>query len=182
MRRFIRALAAALAAIPRILIRWCDRCRAFIAECLPGATAESGLTTAAGDEADDGLRELREAREEQGLFQMTPAKTALQYAAAVVHGSTPPDISGLPPGFQCWLEDLELSACRKLIRCKMQEIERHIAPRCAGDHLFGVPSYGDRPERAAPVGHGSKRQNNAAMAQVQGIFDDLLNDPDERYA
>lgn len=182
MRRFLRALAAALAAIPRIVVRWCDRCRAFITECLPGATAGSGLTTVAGDEADDALRELHEAREEQGLFQMTPARAALQYAAAVVHGSAPPDISELPPGFQCWLEDLEPCACRKLLRCQMQQIERHISPRCGGDHLFGVPSYGDRPERAAPVGHGSKRQNAAAMAQVQGIFDDLLNDPGKRDA
>lgn len=179
MKKILIAIARALAAVPKYTLIWCARAGNFVLSMIPSAQP---VTTAAGEEADDALMEIRQAREEAQLFKPKKADAVIRYAAAVVHGSAPPDVSHLSEGLQFWLEDLEVSACRRILKCTMRQIEQHLDPRCASDHLAGVPSFGDRPEKAGPVGYGSKRGNAQAIKLVDDIFAEMLDDPEECYA
>jgi hypothetical protein len=171
-RSIFRAIAAALAALPKFVVTVCRTTGRFIAELIPSSAL---MTTSAGLEADDLLQEIRQAAQEAELFKMDRPRVLLAWAAAVAHGYAPPDVSRESEAFQGWLADLDESACRKIMKCTMKEIERHMAPRGPGDHLFGVPSWGDRPEKAAPVGHGSHSTNAKAVQQATAAWDDILN-------
>lgn len=179
MKNILIAIAKALAAIPRYTLICCARTGDFLLSMIP---SPQPVITAAGAEAEEAL-EIAQAREEGEMFKPKRSDIVLRYAAAVVSGSTPPDLDGEFDALVYWLEDLEPSACRRILQADMRRIERHLNPKSAADHLAGVPSWGgERPERAAPVGHGSKRENAAAVAMVDGIFADLLSDAEERYA
>ncbi len=181
MKTLIRAIAAALASIPRYIKVWCARARDFLLECLPAAPNSGGLTTAAGLEAEDAVDEIRQAREERKLFKESCADIVLRWAAAVVSGGAPPDVSKADPILVEWLADLEVSACRRILRCEHKGlIERHLKPRYDSDHLEGVPSLGGcRPYSAPPVGYGSKAENAAAVVFVEELWDGILNGVEE---
>lgn len=178
MKALFLAIARALASIPKMVQVWCAKARDFVLELLPAAPAGGGLTTSAGLEAEEAVNEVRDAREEAKLFKMTPARTALAWAAAVVSNCAPPDVSDQDPVFVEWLADLEPSACRRLLRCQSEQlIERHLKPRYDSDHLEGVPSFGGcRPHTAPPVGYGSKAENAAAVRFSNQFYDELLSD------
>lgn len=158
MKSVLRAIARALASIPRMAWTVCKYTGAMVLSLIPQPAA--AMTTAAGDEADEAIQAAR-ARQEKPAAPApseaaSQAKLALTYAAAIVTGSRPPDVSAQPESFKAWLADLTPEGARRLFKCSMGQIERHIAPRCPGDHLDGVPSIGIRPMSAAPVRDGSK--------------------------
>ncbi len=87
MKKFLAALAAALASIPVMVRVWCEKTRDFVLACLP-SSGGGELTTAAGIEADEAV-ELAQAREEQAIMAPkseaeSQVQTVLRYAAAVV--------------------------------------------------------------------------------------------------
>lgn len=157
MKSVLRAIARALASIPRFAWTVCRYTGAMILSIIP---QPAQMTTAAGDEADEAI-EAAQARQEKPAAPApneaaSQAKLALTYAAALVTGSRPPDLSAQPDSFKAWLADLTPEGARRLFKVSVAQIERHIAPRCPGDHLAGVPSIGIRPLSAAPIGDGSK--------------------------
>jgi len=181
MKKVLIAIARALAAVPRYALVWCARAGDFVLSMIPG-TGAGPVTTAAGEEADDALMEIRQAREEARMMKPTKAHLTLTWAAAVVSGTTPPDVSREGDAFQMWLADLEPCACRALLRCSMGQVEAHLDAKRTGDHIAGVPSYGDRPDAAAPVGRGSKRGNEASVVFVDRMFAELLSEPEPQRA
>lgn len=173
LRTIARAIAAALAALPKMIVTVCRTTGRLLVSLIPSSAPP---TTSAGLEADDLLMEVRQSREEdEALFKPTLAKTVYQYAAAVVANCTPPDISHLPLETQHWLEALEPAACRRLFHCTEAQIERHLAPQASGDHLEGIPSAAAWPPRKTPVLNGSKSANAEGERFVEGFWSDLLN-------
>lgn len=157
MKSVLRAIARTLASIPRLAWRVCQYTGAMVLSLIP---QPAQMTTEAGAEADEAI-EAAQARTEKPVAPAptetaSQAKIALTYAAAIVTGSRPPDVSAQPDSFKAWLADLTPEGAKRLFKCSMGQIERHISPRCPGDHLDGVPSIGSRPMSAAPVRDGSK--------------------------
>lgn len=169
MKKLILAIAAALAAIPRRIVRWCGKAKDFIVECLPSGGG-GDLTTAAGLEADEAV-ELAQAREERDVMKPkseseSNVSTVLRYAAAVVTGSRVPDIAD--DDLRRWLADLTPEGARRLFKATPSQIAQHLRPRCPQDHLEGVPSVGSRPMSAAPV-LDSSRMWLAALATIPKV-------------
>lgn len=158
MKRILKAIARALIAIPVLTWTVCAATgKAILSMVLP---PQPQLTTAAGEEAD-AMIEAAEARTSRPVVERAPeaaaqAKVALTFAAALVTGSRPPDLSGQPDSFRRWLADLTPEGARRLFKVSLGQIERHLNPRAPSDHLEGVPSIGVRPMSAAPIGDGSK--------------------------
>lgn len=162
MESILKAIGRALAAIPRMAWTVCKYTGAMILSIIP---QPAPMTTEAGNEADEAV-EAAQARQEKPAAPApseaaSQAKLALTYAAAIVTGSRPPDLSAQPDSFKAWLADLTPGGARRLFKVSLGQIERHISPRCPGDHLAGVPSIGSRPMSAAPIGDGSKRYMEA---------------------
>lgn len=169
MKRFLIALAAALASIPRMVRVWCERTRDFVLACLP-SSGGGELTTSAGIEADEAV-ELAQAREEREIMQPkteteSQVQTVLRYAAAVVTGSRVPDVQD--DDLRRWLSDLTPQGARRIFKATPGQIAAHLKPRCPQDHLEGVPSIGSRPLSAAPILDGS-RIWLAALAAVPKV-------------
>lgn len=165
MKSILKAIGRALASIPRLAWRVCQYTGAMILSIIP---QPAQMTTAAGDEADEAV-EMAQARQEKKAAPAptepaSQAKLALTYAAACVTGSQPPNLEGQPEAFVRWLEDLSNEGVRRLFKCSLGQIERHLAPRCPQDHLEGLASIGARPSAAPPVGKGSMKQNAADYA------------------
>lgn len=165
MKNVLRAIARALASIPRLAWRVCQYTGAMVLSLIP---QPAPMTTAAGAEADEAVEaaQTAQARQEKVAAPApteaaSQAKLALTYAAALVTGSRPPDLSAQPQSFRAWLADLTPEGAKRLFKVSLGQIERHISPRCPGDHLAGVPSIGSRPMSAAPIGDGSKRYMEA---------------------
>ena len=160
MKRILKAIARALLAIPVLTWTVCAATGKMILSAVlppqPQMTTEAG---AEADEAIEGARESKPAAVAAKTDARSQAEIALTYAAACVTGSQPPNLQGQPPAFVRWLEDLSNDGARRLFKCSLAQIERHLAPRCPQDHLEGLASIGARPAAAAPVGKGSIRQN-----------------------
>jgi hypothetical protein len=158
MKRSLKAIARALIAIPVLTWTVCAATgRMLLSAVLP---PQPQMTTAAGEQADVAI-EAAQARPMRSVAETAPeaaaqAKLALTFAAALVTGSRPPDLSGQPDSFRHWLADLTPEGARRLFKVSVGQIERHLNPRAPGDHLEGVPSIGVRPLSAAPVIDGSK--------------------------
>lgn len=157
MRKFLRALAEALASIPKMVRVWCERTRDFVLACLP-SSGGGEITTSAGLEADEAV-ELAQAREEREIMQPKSesegqVQTVLRYAAAVVTGSRVPDVAD--DDLRRWLSDITPEGARRLFKATPGQIAAHLTPRCPQDHLEGVPSVGSRPMSAPPVLDGSR--------------------------
>lgn len=157
MKSVLRAIARALASIPRMAWTVCRYTGAMVLSLIP---QPAPMTTAAGAEADEAV-EAAQARQEKPVAPApseaaSQAKIALTYAAALMTGSRPPDLSGQTDSFKRWLADLTPEGAKRLFKVSLGQIERHLNPRCPGDHLEGVPSIGIRPMSAAPIGDGSK--------------------------
>lgn len=174
MKKFLRALAQALASIPRMVRTWCATTRDFVLACLPGPSGGGDLTTAAGIEADEAV-ELAQAREEREIMQPrseteSQVQTVLRYAAAVVTGSRVPDVQD--DDLRRWLADITPEGARRIFKATPSQIASHLRPRCPGDHLEGVPSVGARPMAAAPVRDGSRMYNAALASTPKVAIDD----------
>ncbi len=163
MKRVLKAIARALLAIPVLTWTVCAATgRMILSAVLP---PQAQMTTAAGEEADEAI-EAAQARTARPVTEAAPeaaaqAKLALTYAAAVVTGSRPPDVSAQPESFKRWLADLTPEGAKRLFKVSLGQIERHLNPRAPHDHLEGLPSIGVRPMSAAPVIDGSKMYNEA---------------------
>lgn len=184
MRKFLAALAEALASIPKMVRVWCATARDFVLACIPSTGGGGDLTTAAGIEADEAL-ELAQAREEQAIMAPkseaeSAVQTVLRYAAAVVTGSRVPDVQD--DDLRRWLADLTPEGARRIFKATPGQIARHLRPQCPGDHLEGVPSIGARPMSAAPVGDGSKMwlEALAAVPKVEMGDDGDFYIPDDQ--
>lgn len=170
MKRFLIALAAALASIPKMVRVWCERTRDFVLACIPSSGGGGELTTSAGIEADEAV-EIAQAREERDVMKPkseseSSVQTVLRYAAAVVTGSRVPDVAD--DDLRRWLADVTPEGARRLFKATPGQIAAHLKPRCPGDHLEGVPSIGSRPMSAAPVLDGS-RMWLAALASIPKV-------------
>lgn len=157
MKNVLRAIARALAAIPKFAWTVCRYTGAMVLSLIP---QPAQMTTAAGEEADVAV-EAAQARQEKPAAPApteaaSQAKIALTYAAALVTGSRPPDLSGQTDNFKSMLADLTPEGARRLFKVSLGRIERHLNPKCPQDHLEGVPSIGIRPMSAAPIGDGSR--------------------------
>lgn len=158
MKRILKAIARALLAVPVLAWTVCTATgRLILSAILPPQPA---MTTAAGAEADHAV-EVAQARAERKAAApvsdtAAQARIALTYAAAIVTGSRPPDVSTQPDAFRRWLADLTPEGAKRLFKTTVPAIERHLNPKRPEDHLAGVPSIGIRPDAAAPVGDGSK--------------------------
>lgn len=178
MKSVLRAIARALASIPRMAWTVCRYTGAMVLSLIPQPAAPA--TTEAGAEADEAI-EAAQARQEKPAAaakasEKPQAEIAYTYALAMVTGCRPPSLDGQPAAFVRWLEDLTHAGAKTLIKSPIPVIERHLAPRCPGDHLAGVPSIGARPA-AAPVGEGSHRAMlEAAYARVAPV---TMNDVGE---
>ena len=158
MKSVLRAIARALASIPRLAWRVCQYTGAMVLSLIPQPAAP--MTTEAGAEADEAVEAARETKPTTApkAAAKTQAEVAYTYALAMVTGCRPPSLDGQPASFVRWLEDLTHAGAKTLIKSPIPAIEQHLSPRCPGDHLAGVPSVGARPAAAAPVGEGSHRQ------------------------
>lgn len=159
MKRILKAIARALLAVPRMAWTVCRYTGAMILSIIP---QPQPMTTAAGNEADEAIEAAQASQEKPATAapkaaQKTQAEVAYTYALSMVTGCRPPSLDGQPAAFVRWLEDLTHAGARTLIKAPIPTIERHLSPRCPGDHLAGVPSIGARPAAAAPVGEGSHR-------------------------
>lgn len=160
MKRFLKAIAKALLAMPVLAWTVCAATgRLILSAILP--PQPQAMTTEAGAAADEAV-EIAQARAERKAAEpvsdvAAQARIALTYAAAIVTGSRPPDVSTQPDSFKRWLADLTPEGARRLFKApSIGHIERHLNPKRPEDHLAGVPSIGIRPDAAAPVGDGSK--------------------------
>jgi len=180
MRKLFAIIAAAIAAMPKLVFTICRQTGRLLLSLIPSSAPP---TTSAGIEADDLLQEIRQSKEEDALFKMTTGKLVWAYAAAVISNGTPPDISGQSEIVRHWLEDLTPQACRQLLKRTEREIERHLAPVGVNDHLEGVPSVTGRPTNAPPVLYGSRKANEEGTAFVETFWSDLLSSlPDDEPA
>lgn len=164
MKRILKAIAKALIAIPVLTWTVCAATgRMLLSAILP---PQPQMTTEAGAEADEAIEAAREAKPAAAAASEagSQAKLALTYAAAMVTGSRPPDVSGQPDSFRRWLADLTPEGAKRLFKVSVGQIEKHLNPRCPQDHLEGVPSIGVRPMSAASVIDGSKMYNEALAA------------------
>ena len=172
MKNVLRAIARALASIPRFAWTVCKYTGAMVLSLIPQPAAP--MTTEAGAEADEGIQAAQAKQEKPAAAPKAAAKTqaevAYTYALAMVTGCRPPSLDGQPAAFVRWLEDLTHAGAKALIKSPIPAIEQHLSPRCPGDHLAGVPSIGARPAAAAPVGEGSHRAVlEAAYAKVTPV-------------
>lgn len=172
MKSVLRAIARALASIPRLAWRVCQYTGAMVLSLIP---QPAPMTTEAGAEADEAIEAAQAKQEKPATVApkaaaKTQAEIAYTYALALVTGCRPPSLDGRPASFVRWLEDLTHAGAKTLIKSPIPAIDQHLSPRCPADHLAGVPSIGARPAAAAPVGAGSHRAVlEAAYAKVTPV-------------
>jgi len=160
MKSILKAIGRALLAIPKMAWTVCRYTGAMVLSIIPQPAAP--MTTEAGAEANEAIEAARESKPAAATAKPTAqsqAEIALTYAAACVTGSQPPNLKGQPEAFVRWLEDLSNDGAKRLFKCSLGQIERHLNPRCPADHLEGLASIGTRPAAAPPVGKGSMKQN-----------------------
>lgn len=165
MRKLLKIIAAALLAVPVLAWKTCAATGRLILEAI-APPAPAGMTTAAGEEADEAV-ELAQARAERHTMRPrseaeTQVNTVLRYAAAVISGSRMPVVED--DDLRRWLADLTPAGIKRLFKATPSQIARHLKPQCPADHLDGVPSLYARPLAAAPVRDGSKSALEALAA------------------
>lgn len=157
MRKLLKMIAAALLAVPVLAWKTCAATGRLILQAI-APPAPQGMTTEAGEEAEEAI-ELAQARAEQQTMRPksdaeNQVQTVLRYAAAVISGSRMPVVED--DDLRRWLADLTPAGIKRLFKATPGQIARHLRPQCPGDHLDGIPSLYARPMSAAPVRDGSK--------------------------